>query len=84
MNRRERLLGQAVGNSARLTQYAKEIAGVGPFTREAFDRHQSHFAAMDALRRLEARGGWDEADLNDFAIVESALRGTSNQERRPE
>lgn len=29
--------------------------------------------AMEALRRLEARGGWDEADLNDFAIIELAL-----------
>jgi hypothetical protein len=26
-----------------------------------------------ALERLEKRGGWDEADLNDFALIEQRL-----------
>ena len=28
---------------------------------------------VEALRRLEARGGWDEADLNDFALIEARI-----------
>ncbi len=37
--------------------------------------HQTYVApeTVETLHRLEARGGWDEADLNDFAIVERAL-----------
>ncbi len=30
--------------------------------------------AKAALERIEYRRGWDEADLNDFAIIEEALR----------
>jgi hypothetical protein len=30
--------------------------------------------SADALRRLEARGGWDETDLNDFATIGSRVQ----------
>jgi chromosome segregation ATPase len=31
---------------------------------------------------LEARGGWDEADLNDFALIEASLARLEQVERQ--
>lgn len=57
MKRRKRLLSQAVGNSARLRYLAERILaredGVGPFTREAFERHQRVFAERAAEREAQ-------------------------------
>lgn len=40
------------------------------------------FDVAAALGRLEARGGWDEGDLNDFAGIEQAWSGAQAEIER--